>query len=63
MKRYNTCEEIRKDFIRQGWSEEITFCEVDLEKGKKFFKMIQTGNIFDNHGKIYIYNITDTRNN
>ena len=67
---YQSCEEIQKDFIRQGWSSDITFrdaeindmqgcisLEADFRKGKKFFVMVETGNLFDSRGEVALYNI------
>jgi hypothetical protein len=61
MKEFNTCEEIRDAFIKQGWAKDIDFIRSDernLYNGKPLFIMIQTGNIYDHNGKIYRYNLT-----
>lgn len=58
--RYNTPEEIRAEFIKDGWNSDIDFEEVTREhggNGKKFFRMVSTGNVFDDTGSIVYYNI------
>lgn len=73
---YNTAEQIRAAFVKDGWSSDTEFSELtmqeareigcysiirDMEREKKFFRMTVTGNIFDNCGKIVIYNIPAIR--
>lgn len=73
---YNTVEQIKAAFVKDGWSSSIEFSELtmqeakeigcysimcDMERGKKFFRMAVTGNIFDNRGEIVIYNIPAIR--
>lgn len=58
---------ITAEFIRKGWSSDITFSEYDTEtnvlgftcinKNRKYFVMNETGNIFNDRGDIYYYNI------
>ena len=66
LKSYKTCEEIREAFIKQGWSADTQFELVSHEElrlsgskyeKKLFFKMISTGNIFDDRGNIFMHNI------
>ncbi len=69
---YNNAEEIRKAFVNDGWSKNTTFAELTLndaekegllfavdgiKKGKKYFRMNVSGNIFDSYGEIAFYNI------
>lgn len=69
---FTTVEQIREKFIRDGWNKDTSFEELTLEeakargllfavagiqKGKKYFKMNISGNIFDDKGKIAFYNI------
>lgn len=63
-KKYNTCEEIKKAFIEDGWSDDIEFDEYHDEDYERwhdekmtFYVMRETGNIYDQYGKIYQYNI------
>ena len=71
-KRYKTCEEIKNAFVKDGWNKDISFEEVTIPevdnlygyyireafyKGRKFFRMVKTGNIFDDCGKIVYYNV------
>lgn len=58
---------ITAEFIRQGWSTDTTFTEYDTEanvqgftcidKSRKYFVMNGTGNIYDDRGNIYWYNV------
>lgn len=72
MTMYNTTEQIRAAFVKDGWSSNIEFLELtmedakkigswsilrDMERGKKFFRMVSTGNIFNNRGEVVIFNI------
>ena len=67
---YNSTKEIREKFIKDGWTEYISFTELSLEeakkegificyiwysKGKKYFKMNIGGNIYDNKGEIVLF--------
>jgi len=69
---FNNVEEIRKAFIKDGWSKDTTFTELTLneaekeglsfavdgiKKGKKYFTMNVSGNIFNSNGEIVFYNI------
>jgi len=69
---YNTVEQIKAAFVKDGWSSDIKFEELtrpeaekigswtilrDMERGRKFFRMLSTGNIFDDRGSVVIYNI------
>lgn len=69
--RYKTCEEIQEAFIADGWGSDTTFTEITDEEaehhgyyikqafshGRKFFRMNVSGNIYDDEGKIALYNI------
>lgn len=72
MKKFTTCEQIRKFFVADGWNENITFAELSLEqaiekglnfavssiqKGRKYFVMNPSGNIYDECGRIAYFNI------
>ncbi len=69
---YNTVEQIKAAFVKGGWSSDIEFEELtrpeaekigswtilrDMERGRKFFRMLSTGNVFDDRGNVVIYNI------
>lgn len=71
MAKYKSVEEITTAFLKKGWSN-ITFSEVTIDearergllfalpmisKGKKVFKMNETGNIYSDTGRVLIYNI------
>ena len=71
-KRFTTCAEIKDAFVKDGWNENITFeecTENELKthygyyiykafyEGRKFFRNIVSGNIYDDCGKIVYYNI------
>lgn len=70
MKKMNTVKEITEEFNANGWND-VTFTEVTkamteesghlfmakkMETGQKFFKMNETGNIFNEYGNVEIYN-------
>ena len=72
MRKFNSVEEITTAFIKDGWSENISFTELTedvikqenlafllrgIECGKKYFRMNETGNIFKDNGSIALYNI------
>ena len=72
MKHYKSVEEITNAFIDNGWSEDISFTELsrkdaeskghlfiahDISNGKKYFVMNGSGNIFDDTGRIALFNI------
>lgn len=72
MKKFTTCEQIRKFFIADGWNENTAFVELSLEqaiengvsfaasgiqKGRKYFVMNSNGNIYDDCGRIAYFNI------
>lgn len=66
---YKNIEDIKTAFIKDGWSENIEFSEVTeneigscsmakaLREGRKFFKMLSSGNIYDDKGDIFFFNI------
>ena len=69
---YKTAEEITQKFIKDGWTENTSFSELSLEeakergllfvigginKGHKYFKMNVCGNIYDDRGKLVMFNI------
>jgi hypothetical protein len=70
--KYQTIEQITKQFIKDGWNKNTTFTELSLKeaeekgylfavdtikKGRKYFKMNISNNIFNDEGKIALYNI------
>lgn len=67
MIKFNNCEEIKERFIKNGWNKEIKFEEIRIEdtgvtplekhKNKRYFQMKNTGNVFDENGEIFLYNI------
>lgn len=72
-----TLSDVKELFIRQGWSKDIELEELSMKdvrdigscsmeaamlKGHKFFRMKQSGNIFDSKGNIVIYNIPVIKN-
>lgn len=74
--KFQTVEEIRADFIKNGWSPDTNFTEVtiqdaeakgflaiaaDIRNGEKYFQMNGSGNIFDNKGEVAYYNIKSVR--
>ena len=74
---FDTERDIAKKFIEDGWSADISFSELTLEeakekgylfaverigKGHKYFKMNITGNIYDDHGEIAMFNMRTIRN-
>lgn len=72
-KRFTTVQEIAEDFIKKGWSKNITFTEVTLEEaeakgfcynmisviksGRKYFKMNVSGDIYDDTGKLVYFDV------
>ena len=69
---FKTTEEITKHFINNGWTKSTSFTELTKEeaekkgywfalngmaKGRKYFVMNVTGNIFDDRGEIAMYNV------
>ena len=67
-----TVEEMKKKFVNDGWSKDISFSELTLEeakekgylfavdginKGQKFFVMNGNGNIYKSNGEIACFNI------
>lgn len=69
---FTNIKQIREEFIKDGWNEDISFEELTLEEAKikgyifavdgikkerKYFKMNVTGNIFDDKGKVVLYNV------
>lgn len=72
LRKFDTIESIREFFINDGWGKNTDFTEYSFEdaqkdgclsimenikKGKKYFKMNITGNVFDDNGNISFYNI------
>ena len=72
MKKFKTAEEIKKHFIKNGWSDSIDFEPFTLEraekmgvfdiiqnikKGHQYFRMTATGNIYDDRSEVRLYNI------
>ena len=72
MKRYRTAEEITAAFIADGWNKNTVLRDTTPEElydifgypeaynGKRLYTMISTGNIFDDRGQIFFYNIHTT---
>jgi len=73
---YRTASEIEVAFIKDGWSpntkfELLTDRDADgigchsivaaMNRGRKFFRMTANGNIYDDQGKIVIFNIPTCR--
>lgn len=69
---FNTVEQIRDKFIKDGWNESVSFQELsmkeakekgylsviaDINNGRKCFKMNICGNIYDDKGKLIYFNI------
>lgn len=67
-----TVEEMKKKFVNDGWSKDISFSELTLEEakekgylfaidginnGQKFFVMNGNGNIYKSNGEIACFNI------
>lgn len=73
MKKFNNVEEITKAFIADGWENDTVLVDYTADEakteglfgiyneicnnGKKFFKMLGNGNIFNDNGKVVYYNI------
>ncbi len=72
MRKFNNAQEIATFFINDGWGENTTFSELSekeaQEKGyhfavdgikrrRKYFVMGICGNIYDDNGKIAMFNI------
>lgn len=70
--KFNTVEQITNSFIKDGWSKDTSFIELSLteakqkgytfaingiNKGSKYFKMNITNNIYDDTGKITMFDI------
>ena len=69
---FNNIEEIKEYFVKKGWAKNISFMELTLKEaeeigndfivskmklGRKFFKMDITNNIYDDRGKIAMFNL------
>ena len=69
---FKTTEQITNKFIKEGWSKNTSFEELELKeaekeglsfviegikKGRKYFKMNICNNIYDDKGKIVLYDI------
>lgn len=67
-----TAEMMSDKFRKDGWNEEVSFTELTLEdaekigctsmigriqKGHKYFRMAVCGNIYDQEGRIVLYDI------
>lgn len=72
MGKFKSVEEITRFFITDGWGENTVFSELSekeakekgyhfavrgMEKGRKYFVMGVCGNIYDDNGKISMFNI------
>jgi len=75
---FKTVEQITNKFIKDGWSNNTSFEELELKeaeekglsfviegikKGKKYFKMSVCNNIYNDSGKIVLYNIPAIKTN
>lgn len=69
---FNNTKQIRDSFVKNGWNESVSFDELSLKEanekgytfavsgiinGKKYFKMNVCGNIYDDKGKVVIFNV------
>lgn len=67
---FKTAEEITKSFISDGWNTDTSFSELTLDeakekgylfavngikKGRKYFKLDATGNIYDENGNLVMF--------
>jgi len=65
-------QEMTEMFIKRGWSSNISFSELSMheaeelgclsiiakmKKGKAFYKMAVSGNIYDENGHIVLFNL------
>ena len=77
MRKFKTAKEITESFISDGWGSDTKLVDYtadeakteglfgiynDICNGKKFFKMLVTGNIFNDTGKVAYYNIPTIKN-
>lgn len=68
---FNNVEQIKEYFVKDGWSDDISFDELSLEEaknngylfaingihnGEKFFKMKVSEDIYNHKGKVVMYN-------
>lgn len=75
MVKFKNADEITKAFIKKGWNKNIKMSEFTekeaketgrdfllayMTKGKKYFIMEKSGNIFDDTGKIALFNFRST---
>jgi len=75
---FKTTEEIKNNFVKSGWDKTISFRELTLKeaqeenllfvingmsKGRKYFRMNVSGNIYNDKGKIVLFNIPCNSNN
>jgi len=71
--KFSTVEQIANKFIKDGWSKNTSFTELSLKEaeekgylfaineiknGRKYFKMNVSENIYNDNGKIALYNIS-----
>lgn len=72
MGKFKNAEEITKFFVNDGWGKDTTFSELSekeakekgyyfavdgIKNGRKYFVMGVCGNIYDDSGKIAMFNI------
>jgi len=70
--KFSTVKQITNEFIKEGWNKNISFTELSLKEakekgylfaineiknGRKYFKMNVSENIYNDNGKIALYNI------
>lgn len=68
---FSNVEQIKEHFIKDGWSDDISFDELSIEEannngylfaingianGEKFFKMKVSEDIYNHKGKVVMYN-------
>ena len=71
-KTFTTAEEIAAHFIKDGWTKDTSFTEVTVEEataeglllaltgiteGRKYFRMNVCGNIYNDNGKLIMFNL------
>lgn len=72
MAKFNNAEEITRFFVNDGWGKDTTFSELSekearekgytfavtgIKTGRKYFVMGICGNVYDDNGKIAMFNI------
>ena len=67
-----TKEELKERFLAEGWGKDTDFMELTLEdakkkgylfavrgilEGKRYYRMEQSGNIYDNYGRLVLLDV------